>query len=74
MDGLIPVDSDGSMSIKEIYFLSPGFAEYDFQKFPDRLIKLRKKIQAADDLLAIENIKSLVQTLMYEKNMYERWQ
>jgi hypothetical protein len=79
MDGTVPMKDDGKMSIEDIYLLDPEFAKFDFEKFKDRLNRLRAKIteldsRANDDLEAFRNFKKNHKPSLFSHKGYSQWQ
>jgi hypothetical protein len=84
MDGTVPAeekDANGNitMSLEDIYMLDIEFSYYDFDKFHDRLKRLRAKIveldnRADDDLEAFKNYKKSHEPSLFSHKGYVQWQ
>jgi hypothetical protein len=79
IEGKIPVENDGTMSIDDIYKFDIEFLLYDPEKFPGRLASLRSTLKehqkcAGDDLLAFENYKKNHKPLIFTHQGNLQWQ
>lgn len=62
MDGTVPMEDAGTMPLEDIYMLDEEFDKFDFDKFGERLKRLRENIKdldsrADEDLQAFRNYK-----------------
>lgn len=79
IEGLIPIENDGTMSIDDIYSYNPEFSHYDPEKFPVRLASLRSTLKdhrkrAEEDLLAFQNYKKNHQPSLFTHQGFVQWQ
>ena len=77
MEGTVPMED--TMPMEDIYLICPEFALYSFDKFKDRLQRLRKKINQLDsraeaDLAAFNNYKSNHEPALFSHKGYIQWQ
>ncbi|KAG7342240.1 hypothetical protein IV203_007332 [Nitzschia inconspicua] len=79
MDGIVPMEDDGTMSLEDIYAIDPEFSKFDFDKFKGRLNRIRFNImeldiRANDDLEAFQNFKSNHKPSLFSHKGYIQWQ
>ncbi|KAG7371041.1 hypothetical protein IV203_019611 [Nitzschia inconspicua] len=79
MDGIVPMEDDGTMSLEDIYMIDPEFSKFDFDKFKGRLNRIRSNImeldiRADDDLEAFRNFKLNHKPSLFSHKGYTQWQ
>jgi hypothetical protein len=81
VDGRIPEDDNGDelMGLEEIYFLLPAFSLYSYEKFHDRLARVRAEIKhnknrAVEDLNAFQIYMRNHEVSYFSHKGYIQWQ
>jgi hypothetical protein len=81
IDGRVPEDDNGdeTMGLEETYFLLPEFSLYSYEKFPERLARIRAEIKhnknrAIDDLAAFKRYMQNHEVSYFSHKGYIQWQ
>ena len=81
--GKVPIDSkeqgNNRMSLKQIYLMHPEYADYDFQKFSNRLSSIRKTVtelkdRAVEDQKAFDLFVRNNEVSLFSYGGYIEWQ
>ncbi len=78
LEGVVPLENDGSMTTEEILLLHEDLPLYDPDKLPERLVRLRQSIRDAnnradEDLQAFRPYKKNHKPALFSHKGYLQW-